>query len=950
MARFTFAAGNAGKVLRLPLYGLGAVAALLVPRSDRVWVFGSGTGPGEGALPMYRMARARLGPRHRLVWLAGGRAEARQARALGLRTRLRHSPRGLWATLRARVAFVTHGFGDVNRFGVGNALVVQLWHGIPLKRLHLDSPEALRLGPLPDHARVRQVMAEAYRRAGRRIGLFPVASALVADRIMSAFGISDDRVAVTGDPRDDVLFEAEPGRTAAARARIEEAIGPLPPFSRVVLYAPTWRDGRPDPGAPTDEEWDAIAAWAERNDAVLLLRAHPLGAGDYAAGPARSAQIRELPPRLLRDLTPALPAIDVLVTDYSSVAFDFSLMERPTVFLAPDVEDYAKRRGLYGGYREFSGGRGLSGWAQVLEQLDRLVDPLSPESRAALAHARWLRDEHVDPVGGGAAGRLFNEVLWRLAAARGEQYAEPAPARLRSRPLLVDPELGTGEGRGDELELLFAIDPRGRDVTGVVLDGDRARVRAELRRDEQYGLLHGRIPLRQARWGSAPAPLPSGDYRLLVETGEGVTSRMDLDRPTASVAEEHDLHAAARPVAGGFRVRISAPLAPDEAGPNAQRALEEEYRDVRGIPEDAVFFESFYSQSATDNPLGIDRALARLRPDITRYWSVVDRSIPVPEGAVPIVEGSRDWWRVRASARVLVVNDWLRKRFRRRAHQRVLQTWHGTMLKRLALDRPRPSGLLGRVSWARTRAAIVLERRRWDALLAQNGYSAEIFRSAYAMDGPIWVEGYPRNDLLSSPDVPDRTARVREALGAAPGARIVLYAPTWRDDRRELVDYLDVERFAADLGPGHLLVVRGHSRTLAYGHDLGGPGLVDATGYPDLAELMLAADVLVTDYSSVMFDWMTTGRPVIFFTPDLEHYSNALRGFYFDLREEAPGPLLSTPDEVMYALRHALDDPGHFLGPFRERYAAWRERFTPLDDGAAGERVVRRMEAEGWLG
>ena len=961
MAPFTFAAGNAGKLLQLPLYGLGRLVASVVPRNDRLWVFGSGTGPGEGALPLLHAAQRRL-PGHRPVWIAGSRAEARQARRLGLQVRLRHSPRGFFATVRARVVVVTHGFGDVNRFGVSDAFIVQLWHGIPLKRLHLDSPAALRLGPLPDHARVRQAMASAYRRAGRRISLFPVASELVAERIRTAFGIDHDRIVVTGDPRDDALFAPEPERTAGARALVEDVTGKLPDRARTVLYAPTWRDGRPDPGAPTAEEWDAIARWAEESDSVLVVRSHPLGAGDYAAGPEVSTRVRLLPPEQLRSLTPALPAFDVLVTDYSSVAFDFSLLERPTVFLAPDVEDYAKRRGLYDSYRDFSGGRRHDSWAGVLTELVALADPDSAASEEAAEHARFLRDEHVDPVGGGAADRVLDEILYRLAIARAELTPDPPDAPRRTRPLLIDPELvGADDGADNDRDgfggddddpdaiptLRFALDARDRHVAGIVLDGPRARVPAVM--SEEGALLRGLIPLTVERWGRPPAPLPGGDYQLLLDDGRRFSSRVDLDRPTATVLDTETVRAEARPSAGGFLVRVSAPLKADEAGPRSQAALEAEYRARRGFPMNAVFFESFYSQSASDNPLGIDRALARLRPDVTRYWSVVDHSVPVPDGAIALLEGSREWWRIRGGARVLVVNDWLRKRFRRRPHQHVLQTWHGTMLKRLALDRPPAGGLTGRISAQRTRAAIMLERRRWDALLAQNEYSAAIFRSAYAMDGPIWTTGYPRNDLLNSADAVALAARVRRNLGAAADDRIVLYAPTWRDDRSEIVDYLDTAAFAAALGPGHLLLVRGHSRTLPYGHDVDAPGVVDATGYPDLAELLLVADVLITDYSSVMFDWLTTGRPVVFFTPDLAHYSNELRGFYFDLAAEAPGPLTVTAEETLDRVRAALADPVAALAPYRERHAAWQARFVPFDDGGAGDRVVARMIDEGWL-
>jgi len=390
--------------------------------------------------------------------------------------------------------------------------------------------------------------------------------------------------------------------------------------------------------------------------------------------------------------------------------------------------------------------------------------------------------------------------------------------------------------------------------------------------------------------------------------------------------------------AGTLVVRVEAPLADDERGAAHQRRLERAYRRRTATPENAVFFESFYSQTAACNPRAIDRELARVRPDVVRYWSVVDRSVAVPDGAVPIVEGSAEWWRVRAEARVLVVNDWLRKRWMPRPHQTVLQTWHGTMLKRLALDRDGTG--------VRTRIAVRREARRWNVLLAQNDYAAEIFRSAYAFTGPIWVEGYPRTDVLVHGD----RNEVRARLGIRPDQRAVLYAPTWRDDAREFVDYLDLPSLPAALAelPGeHVVLVRGHSRTLRFGRDVDAPGLLDVTTYPDIADLLLAADVVITDYSSLMFDLASTDTPLLLFVPDLERYSSHLRGFYFDLVSEAPAPVVQHRSEVIEQL--AALASGSAASVDIERRAAWRSRFTPLDDGAASQRVVSRMLAEGML-
>lgn len=940
MARFTFSAGNARVLARAPLYAIGALAARVVRRDPQRWVMASGLGLGEGALALWRYTREH-DPERRLTWLASSDEELRAARAAGMPALPARGWGGFRATLRAGAVVVTHGLGDANRYGSSGAVVVQLWHGIPLKRLHLDTGAALRLPLIGSLPGVRGLMSALYRRGGRRIALFPVASELVAARIRSAFGVAPERVRVLGDARDDVLLQGTAeSRRDAARAVIEAATGPLPEAARLVLYAPTWRDGEVDPAIPDAAQWAGIVAWAERRDAVLLVRSHPLGAGSYDAGPAASPRIRLLGRAQLLDVTPALPALDALLTDYSSIAFDAAIAGVPSVFLAPDLAAYLASRGLYTPYRAFSGGDPATDWPDALARLDGALEP-GPAREAALAHARWLRDEHVDLLDGRATERVHAALRGLL----GETAAPLAPAGAG------DTEAG-GAAAGriviDHAELdqeyLALRGSAPARIERLALVGPRQTI--ELAVDQTGASFAASAPLFSERWGSSPLPPRSDEYRLEVtlEGSAHPSARAQVVAALDPGFRSPWMRAALRADAGTLMLRVEPPLADDERGASAQKRLEAGYRARTAQPETAVMLESFYSQTAACNPLALDAELARVRPDVTRYWSVVDRSVAVPEGAIALVEGSAEWWRVRADARLLVVNDWLRKRWRPRPHQRVLQTWHGTMLKRLALDRA-GVGL-------RTRVAVTRESRRWSILLAQNPWAAEVLRRAYAFRGPVWVEGYPRNDVLLTGD----RAAVRARLGLAPGQRAVLYAPTWRDDRREIVDYLDLPGFAAALAglPGdHVLLVRGHSRTLRFGRDLDAPGLIDVTSYPAIGELMLAADVLVTDYSSVMFDITAVDTPLVLFVPDLEHYRRDLRGFYFDVTAEAPGPVVRDRDALLATLAElASAAPAAGAAPAPAAppaLAAWRARFNPLDDGRAAERVVARILAEGLL-
>ncbi|MFN3950727.1 CDP-glycerol glycerophosphotransferase family protein [Microbacterium sp.] len=457
----------------------------------------------------------------------------------------------------------------------------------------------------------------------------------------------------------------------------------------------------------------------------------------------------------------------------------------------------------------------------------------------------------------------------------------------------------------------------------VELVGARARSRARL---------HGRgrtwravVPLHAARWGGPELPLPTGRYRLQVDGGEAT----DAD-PSALHLPDTALTSLRASLADGV-VGITAPVDPVYLAGEGRAAIERRYATGRAEPlENAVFFESFYGRTAGCNPLAIDRELARVAPGVTRYWSVVDLSVEVPEGAVAVVEGSPEWWRARGVSRLLVVNDWLRRRFVRRRGQTVLQTWHGTPLKRLALHRPGFD--------PRRALAVARESRRWNVLLAQSPYAARVLRKAYAFLGrPVWVEGYPRDDALQRDD----GLETRRRLGIRPGERVLLYAPTWRDDREKIVDFVDPAALA--LSADAVVLVRGHTRTLHPGSDVDGPRVIDVTGYPDTARLLAAADALITDYSSVMFDFAITGKPMYFLVPDLERYRGEMRGFYFDLLELAPGPVVRSQGDLERALAEV--DPSIFT----ERYTRWQRLFAPRDDGRAAERVVARILDQGFV-
>jgi CDP-glycerol glycerophosphotransferase (TagB/SpsB family) len=449
-------------------------------------------------------------------------------------------------------------------------------------------------------------------------------------------------------------------------------------------------------------------------------------------------------------------------------------------------------------------------------------------------------------------------------------------------------------------------------------------------------------------WGRTIRPLAGANLRLTVSPDRADQHDADQDAdqivagldpqysetlPTKISTDDHRIRVE-RETGGRLRIVIGPPRAPGEVSKYSRRRFEVLHRTTPARPTETVWLDSFDGKAANDSTLAVRNELVRRRPELRRVWTVADLSIEVPDGDERCLIRSQRWWQELSAARLVVTNCWTPQQFRRRDHQRVLQTWHGTPLKLLGFDR------IG------TKRGIEYERRtirevsQWDWLIAQNPYSASIFRSAYGYQGAMLEIGYPRNDILVNAD-DDHRADVRDRLGLDAGERVVLYVPTWRENSKALFSELDFTAVCQALGDHGRLLVRGHVNTVKHGTTVVGDRLLDVTLYPELSDLYLIADVMITDYSSTMFDFSITGKPMIFFAPDIEEYTGTLRGTYFDLAAEAPGPILSRTEEVL----EAINDLDEVARRHQDRYAAWRRKFNPYDDGHAAERAVDALLA-----
>jgi CDP-glycerol glycerophosphotransferase len=518
-------------------------------------------------------------------------------------------------------------------------------------------------------------------------------------------------------------------------------------------------------------------------------------------------------------------------------------------------------------------------------------------------------------------------VLWRT-------YMGDAAVVVREpRPVLTGARWTEGgelelAGHGALHELVLVDDDRGDRHAFAVEHGPDGRFTARLT-PAVVTTLAGTLPLAEGTWriqgDSAPAMIASPLFEQL---------------PVATVVDH-------KPFALGVGrddravLMVHRDLDVDERGGHHQRRLRETaYAARRSEPlRDLVVYASFGGRQYSDSPRAIHEELVRRAAPLEHLWVVRDGRCRVPDSATPIREDSREYHEALAHARYVISNDHFPEWFARRADQVCVQTWHGTPLKRIGLD----------VSGARK--AIRRFQRRWDQqkanwqyVVSPNRFSTPILQRAYAIEGELLETGYPRVDVLAGADREARTRALRERLGLPEDRLVVLYAPTYRDQLRDrkgryrLDLQLDLDRLRSALGGRAVILFRKHHYVADAAPSTPDGFVRDVSSYPDGTELMLAADVLVTDYSSMMVDFANTGRPMLFHTYDLDAYREEIRGFYLDFVATVPGPLLSTTDELAEAL---LDIDGTHAA-YAERYAAFRETFCELDDGGAAARVVDR--------
>ncbi len=359
------------------------------------------------------------------------------------------------------------------------------------------------------------------------------------------------------------------------------------------------------------------------------------------------------------------------------------------------------------------------------------------------------------------------------------------------------------------------------------------------------------------------------------------------------------------------------------------------------INKNMIIFESFRGQYYNDSPKYIYEYLYENYNDNYEFiWIINDKKKKIPGSPKKIKRYSLSYYYYMARSKFWVINLRQPRRLVKRNEQVILSTWHGTPLKKLGLDIDEIYSATPNI-----KEHYVSDASKWDYLVSANRYSTDILRRAFRYTGEVLEYGYPRNDVLYRNNS-ELSQRIKENLGLPLDKKIILYAPTWRDDEYyDVGQYkfdlkLELDKLQKELGEEYIVLVRTHY-FIADNLDLTSINqfAFNVSYYDDISELYLISDILITDYSSVFFDFANLMRPILFYVYDYEKYSSQLRGFYIDMEKDIPGPLLFTTEEVIDSIQNI----NNISEDYKEKYDDFFNRFCCLDDGYVSKRIVEKV-------
>ena len=370
------------------------------------------------------------------------------------------------------------------------------------------------------------------------------------------------------------------------------------------------------------------------------------------------------------------------------------------------------------------------------------------------------------------------------------------------------------------------------------------------------------------------------------------------------------------------------------------------------INDKCIIFESFMGLSYTDTPKALYEYMIKSDrfKDYTFIWAFKNPEEKAQYFNHPntkLVEwGSDEYYKCYSSSKYWISNSMVPLHIIKRPEQVYIQTWHGTPLKKLRYDIEVNGSALNDIDDNRKRND--QDARRFDYFISPSSFATEKFISAFNLKklnkkDIIVEEGYPRNDFLfnyTEKDISD----IKGKLKVPNNKKIILYAPTFRDDQHTGAGYtynleLDFDKLYNEFSSEYIILFRTHyfvSNKFDFNKYKG--FIYDVSSYDDINHLYVISDLLITDYSSVFFDYANLKRPILFYMYDLENYQKNLRDFYISL-DELPMPIIKKEDDLIRAIKSMEDD----FDNYKAKYMRFNEKFNSLDDGEASKRVVERI-------
>lgn len=365
------------------------------------------------------------------------------------------------------------------------------------------------------------------------------------------------------------------------------------------------------------------------------------------------------------------------------------------------------------------------------------------------------------------------------------------------------------------------------------------------------------------------------------------------------------------------------------------------------VDDKLIIFESFGGRSYSDSPKAIYLELLN-NPKYKDYkfvWffqDVQDYKYLQSKRTMIIKENSYKYYKYYSKAKYWIVNSIVKESIIKKKNQIYVQCWHGTPLKKIRCDITVNGSAMNTVNEIRKRNDI--DAKRFDYFISPSRYATEKFMSAFNLKklnkSDIIVEcGYPRNDYLSNYTEND-IKRIKKQFNISSDKKVILYAPTFRDNEHDSkIGYTykikaDFENLKEELSNNYVILFRAHYFVAnSFNFDKYKGFVYDVSKYDDINELYIISDILITDYSSVFFDYAILKRPIIFYMYDKDAYKNELRDFYINL-DELPGIIVYRGDELANKIKEVS------LNKINRKYINFNKKYNYLDDGNVSKRVV----------